>query len=432
MRWVPCALLFASPTLFGADFLCLHQNQRHVGYIERTETTEGTRQVTRDTHVLFVRGARAEGDLRVVTEVVREDQLLIGATRDVFAGHVRDGVSGERIGDQWLWRIQRGKAETTETVAAIAEDGALQVARIDHPHRYFNPIDLETHTLSWRDGEWSDTDRRLVFRGFGDRLQPSHLVLFELPLTATACPPSEARQRRSTVNPVDGSAMTLPAVLDNDDLRGKLGYELVGVPGEPSLPQSREQRWQQRDTHLAVVVCRSCDGLADNALDPAWRLPNAYVDSDAPMIIDQARVLRRSTDLSTMHASRRFVKSHLWQDTDELGYASASQALADRRGNCSEHAVLLAALARANGIPARIAHGLVYFRGRRNARPSLQPHAWVQAFINGRWQSFDAGQDLGFSAGHLAITIGDGTPDAALTELSRWRGVTVRRVVRLD
>jgi len=424
--------MFFSPQLFGADVLCLHQDQRHVGYIEHTESIEGNRQIIRDNHVLFVRGARAEGDLRVVTEVVREGGVLVGASRDVFAGHVRDSVSGERNGDQWMWRIRRGNAETTETVAAIAEDGALQLARHDQPHRYFNPIDLETHTMVWQNGDWSDTDRRLVFREHGDRWAQAHLVLFELPLTATPCPLDEAQKRRSTVNPVDGSAMVLPAVLDNDDLRGKLGYELVGAPGAPTLPQSREQRWRERDTHLAVVVCRSCDGLADQAVDPAWQRPNAFVDSDAPSIIDQARALRRSTDLSTMHASRRFVKRHLWQDTDELGYASASQALADRRGNCSEHAVLLAALARANGIPARIAHGLVYFRGRRNERASLQPHAWVQAFVNGRWQSFDAGQDLGFSAGHLAITISDGTPDAALTELSRWRGVTVRRVVRLD
>jgi hypothetical protein len=37
------------------------------------------------------------------------------------------------------------------------------------------------------------------------------------------------------------------------------------------------------------------------------------------------------------------------------------------------------------------------------------PHAWVQAFIDGRWQSFDAALH-GFDAGHIALSVGDGDP----------------------
>ena len=38
-----------------------------------------------------------------------------------------------------------------------------------------------------------------------------------------------------------------------------------------------------------------------------------------------------------------------------------------RSGDCSEHAVLLTALLRARGIPARVSHGLVYLEQRARA-----------------------------------------------------------------
>ena len=42
--------------------------------------------------------------------------------------------------------------------------------------------------------------------------------------------------------------------------------------------------------------------------------------------------------------------------------ATAAEVARSREGDCTEHAVLLAALARARGIPARVAMGLVYVR----------------------------------------------------------------------
>jgi hypothetical protein len=37
------------------------------------------------------------------------------------------------------------------------------------------------------------------------------------------------------------------------------------------------------------------------------------------------------------------------------------------------------------------------------------PHAWMQAWVDGRWQSYDAAL-AGFDAGHIAFSSGDGDP----------------------
>ena len=92
-----------------------------------------------------------------------------------------------------------------------------------------------------------------------------------------------------------------------------------------------------------------------------------------------------------------------------VGYASALETVRTRSGDCTEHALLLAALARADGIPARVLTGFAYVNQFGSEQRVFVPHAWTQAYVDGRWQSFDAALN-GFSAGHIALGVGDGDP----------------------
>jgi hypothetical protein len=64
--------------------------------------------------------------------------------------------------------------------------------------------------------------------------------------------------------------------------------------------------------------------------------------------------------------------------------ASASELARARRGTCAGHAVLLAALARASGIPARFVAGLAHTGG------VWAGHAWVELHLGGTWLPFDS------------------------------------------
>lgn len=57
-----------------------------------------------------------------------------------------------------------------------------------------------------------------------------------------------------------------------------------------------------------------------------------------------------------------------------------------KKGDCSEHAMLLATLLRIKGIPSRIASGLLLTPG----RPGFTGHVWVEAQIKGIWYPFDS------------------------------------------
>ena len=78
-------------------------------------------------------------------------------------------------------------------------------------------------------------------------------------------------------------------------------------------------------------------------------------------------------------------------------------------GDCTEHAVLLAALGRARGIATRVVDGIAYVDAYAGGKHVFVPHAWVQAYVDGRWRSFDAALH-GFDAGHVALSVGDGDP----------------------
>ena len=69
-------------------------------------------------------------------------------------------------------------------------------------------------------------------------------------------------------------------------------------------------------------------------------------------------------------------------------------------GDCSEHAVLLAALARACGIPSRVAIGLVYVEG----AGGFGYHMWTEMYLSGTWVPFDAVSGRGgTSAAYLKL-----------------------------
>jgi transglutaminase-like putative cysteine protease len=126
-----------------------------------------------------------------------------------------------------------------------------------------------------------------------------------------------------------------------------------------------------------------------------------------------------TTDETAARALARHVSGWLEQKDYSRAWDSAAAVAKSRRGDCTEHAVLTAALCRARGIPARIVYGLVYL----HTRQRFGSHAWAEAWIDGEWVGLDATQhEVLIGAGH--IKLGDSalaatTAQAAMLPLTR-------------
>ena len=177
------------------------------------------------------------------------------------------------------------------------------------------------------------------------------------------------------------------------------------------IPETSEQSVRRSGRNLIVEVWRNARKGHGDAPKPSDYEANDWLQSTAPEIVALANQATEGVQghEERMRALESFVRNFISDKTLGVGYASALQVARKPEGDCTEHAVLLAALGRAIGIATRVVDGLAYAPGFAGERNVFVPHAWMQAWIDGRWQSFDAALG-GFDAGHIAFSTGDGDP----------------------
>lgn len=130
--------------------------------------------------------------------------------------------------------------------------------------------------------------------------------------------------------------------------------------------------------------------------------PSSMLQSDHPDIVALAREAVGDETDAWLAAQRieAWVEANLTEKNMDVGFASALEVCTDRAGDCTEHAVLLSAMARAAGIPSRVAMGLLYIGGIWGG------HAWSEVWIDGAWYALDG-------------TVGTGSVDALHLTLAR-------------
>jgi transglutaminase-like putative cysteine protease len=108
--------------------------------------------------------------------------------------------------------------------------------------------------------------------------------------------------------------------------------------------------------------------------------PEPLIESDAPEIVAEATRAVQGVSGTRSRAERltRYVNAII-DKKPTVSLPSALDVLRTRVGDCNEHTALYVAMARALGIPARIAVGLVYVRG---AQGAFYYHAWPEVYID--------------------------------------------------
>jgi transglutaminase-like putative cysteine protease len=134
--------------------------------------------------------------------------------------------------------------------------------------------------------------------------------------------------------------------------------------------------------------------------------PNPLVQSDDKKVVELANSVAKDQDdpwqvaVALEGMVYKLIKTKNFSQT----FLSAAEVAKAREGDCTEHAVLLAAVCRARQIPARGAMGLVYYVDRDTKTPSFAYHMWTEVWIKDRWIPLDAtlGQG-GIGAGHIKV-----------------------------
>jgi hypothetical protein len=229
-----------------------------------------------------------------------------------------------------------------------------------------------------------------------------------------------------------GAMMRSPFRMSDAAVRSHIRYRFAFRDGiEFALPQTGEQRVTMRPGEMVVDICPSCGpGLATDPASLAQALrPTPWMQSDHPRLRGIAATARATTTSETHKMEMLLERARPYLlDIDFAGHFSALETVIRRSGDCTEAAVLLAALGRAAGIPTKVASGLVYSRQLYHGVSNVfMPHSWVLAYVDGRWRSFDLALDV-FDSSHIALTVGDGDTRSImaasqLASLLRWENV---------
>lgn len=269
--------------------------------------------------------------------------------------------------------VEGGRAVTT-----ITYRGKVASKYKEHDCEYF--VEKVDHTQD-KQQEWYDKRGRLI-HAFSGRFE----LRKESDLAALKYDPPEA---------ADLSRIPIDGLLDEDQKEKMV--VLLRNSSAISLHQDHRQR-----------IDRCFDGyrflVATILKDFRTKLPEPLRFSDKKKFLSSTKTIQASdskikelaatitkakknpTVLQKADMLQRWVFDNL-KKQQAVDLPTSLEVLEKKRGDCTEHALLLVALLRAAGIPAREVHGLVY-SDRKNV-PGFSGHRWVEFHDGHQWVSAD-------------------------------------------
>lgn len=288
--------------------------------------------------------------------------------------------------------------------AAFDEDAALDrqwTVELSAPRRAtLAGVELELYQLVARAKGHPATES--IVTGTGETLRVAGAgVRLEL---------EDKRTAQSEVIGFDWSAVVVPSPRPLGDPRQVRELSVVlGGLGELVVPARPNQRVERLADGRVGVTIVAGPGATVGGAEPTEALAvTAAVDVDDPAIVALARSITEGA-ADPRAAVARIVA---WVHGNLRGALStrletASQVLAERRGDCTEFTLLFIALARAAGVPARELSGLTYAG---DGGQVFAWHAWAEVALDGRWVPVDASWNEPLAnASHIVLGVGDDT-----------------------
>ncbi len=259
------------------------------------------------------------------------------------------------------------------------------------------------------------------------KLQKSVTPVIGVLIEQVACSKEFALGKNDVYEIVDKMFLASPQPINNINAVKSITYHMTKINPEADLkfPSTDNQTVQKQSNGDVIVTIKKEElpkgvsipykGNDKDALEALK--PSRYVESDEKIIQDLAKkAIGNTKDAS--EAARKiesFVADYIDDKNLSVGYASAAEVAKSKQGDCSEHAVLTAALCRAAGIPAQVASGVAYVAQWQTVSNGFGGHAWTRVYLGDKWYNIDAafkGAGFGgYDPGHITLSIGNGNPE---------------------
>jgi len=212
----------------------------------------------------------------------------------------------------------------------------------------------------------------------------------------------------------------------------ELAYRLTLPPGESfqALPRGAGQEVRKEEgnrVEIRIGPVEPARPLPRPVRTPGmekYLAPTPFLQSGDPAIAKQAAAVvgEEEDSLAAARLLEKWVFKNIANKHFGLGFATAAEVMKNLEGDCSEHAVLLAALCRAAGIPSRVAAGLIYADSlvaerAKSGVGAFGYHMWTEVFV-GEWVPLDATLGVGYcDATHIALARSPLESESAIFDL---------------
>ncbi len=325
------------------------------------------------------------------------------------------GDRGFKPGTQYSFPAFLAEMPTTDVIATVTV-GPVQEVEVGGQTRELHRLDYQFSLLSGMDAaEWVDEENTTWLA----RVAAGPGLIIEL-----------HRTDREDALGENGAADILPSALvqpdrpianprERDRLRLLVSARERGEP-LPDLPEDAHQSVRRIEEGQVVTIRRAAPDPARSYTVPHTGeehadllRPNHWMELEDPDVQEMVREAA-GPERDALRVARRiesYVAAQITRKDLSMGMATAAETARERAGDCTEHAVLVAALARAAGIPGRVVDGLAYVEDWPGVGATFGYHMWAEVWV-GQWLPLDAALG-GHDATHLALSRSDlNEPDA--------------------
>jgi hypothetical protein len=330
-----------------------------------------------------------------------------------------------------LLTLKKGLKEGTQYSVKIFSPGMMQALDADVFIGAEQNVDLLGRVVPLREVTTTlnmPGAGKVVSTSYVDRdlqMQKTITQIAGMQVEMVACAKEFALGQNDMLELIDKMFLASPEPLNNLASAKSITYLLSPVKEDAgfTIPSNDNQKAQRLDSGRIILRVEPVAASAgvkfpykgkDAAIREAMK-PTRFLQSDNEKVIELARrAVGRTRDAA--EAARNieaFVANYIENRSLSVGYASAAEVVTSRQGDCSEFAVLTAAMCRAVGIPAQVVAGVAYvddFMGNQG----FGGHAWTRAYIGDKWigldASFKGAGRGGYDAGHIALAVGNGEP----------------------
>jgi len=192
-------------------------------------------------------------------------------------------------------------------------------------------------------------------------------------------------------------------------------YRIHLEEGNPAdyFPEGPTQSVESVDAHTILLTVRRIDPpeptVISRKADQKYLKANQFLQANDYEITRLARQSAAGIADPVRQAvnMEKTVFDKIRNKSFSSAMASAAEVAKSLEGDCTEHAMLLAAMLRAGRLPSRVCSGFVY----SETLNGFAGHMWTEVWLRDRWYPLDATLGLGgVGAGHLKIS------DSALDE----------------